>query len=123
MSSYEDKIVKILQKEKIKFLREKTFKDLRNGLFRYDFFINYKGQEMIIEVDGEYHFLPIRGRGPLLKQKENDRRKNSYCLAHEIPLYRIPFWELKNVKSFGDILQKKFKVESSWHNDSLEVVK
>ena len=39
MSKFEDKITSILKTEKIKFVREKTFKDLHNGLYRYDFYL------------------------------------------------------------------------------------
>ena len=50
----QEDIISILKKEKISFTREKTFKDLRNGKFRFDFYIsNYQGKEIIIEVDGE----------------------------------------------------------------------
>ena len=38
----------------IKFYREKTFSDLKHGLFRFDFYIfNLNGAPAIIEVDGE----------------------------------------------------------------------
>ena len=122
MSSYELKILKILKKEGIKFEREKSFKDLRAGHFRYDFYIpNYKGKELIIEVDGEGHFKECFGGGRLQlnKQKEHDRRKNSYCLANNILLYRIPYWEIDNITSFSNILYQKFKVNSRFHNDYL----
>ena len=54
MSSYEEWVIKILKKSKISFQREKTFKDLAQGLFRFDFYIsNLNGAPAIIEVDGE----------------------------------------------------------------------
>ena len=54
MSSYENKIIDILKKDKIKFYREKTFSDLKHGLFRFDFYIfDLYGAPTIIEVDGE----------------------------------------------------------------------
>lgn len=118
ISSYEETILKILKLNNLDFVREKNFKDLRGGLYRFDFFV--KGREpYLIEVDGEYHFHPIRGRAKFLHQKENDRRKNSYALAHNIPLYRIPYWEIKNIKSIEDIKCKRFLVTSKWHNDNL----
>lgn len=127
MSSYEDHIVKILLKEKIDFTREKTFKDLRKGRYRFDFYIpDYKSQTILIECDGEQHFKPafsklkknrnldLRGR------QERDRLKNSFCLAKGLSLYRIPYWEIENIKSFKDIIVPKFLVTSKWHNDRLE---
>lgn len=116
-SSYEEKIIKILQKSKINFEREKTFKDLRGGRYRYDFYI--PSMKIICEMDGQYHFQPIKGRSALLKQQENDRQKNSYCLANGIKLYRIPYWEINEIKTFSDITQNKFLVKNRFHNDEL----
>lgn len=54
MSSYENHVVKLLNEEKIKYQREKTFSDLKGGKYRFDFYLpNYNGQTIIIEVDGE----------------------------------------------------------------------
>lgn len=120
MSSYEEQILKILKENRIDLVREKTFKDLKHGLFRFDFYLtNFHGESLIIEVDGEYHFKPIRGRQALLKQQEHDRQKNSYCLAHKIPLYRIPYWDLPKIKTLDDILSKKYRVTSKWWNDEI----
>ncbi len=116
-SNYEEEIIKVLQKEKISFEREKTFKDLKKGKFRFDFWIPSK--KIIIEMDGEYHWKPIRGRAVLLKQQEHDRQKNSYCLANNLKLYRIPYWEINNIKSLSNIIQKKYLVKNKWHNDYL----
>ena len=67
-STYEEKIMDILQKEGIQFEREKTFSDLKQGKFRFDFYIyNLNGAPAIVEVDGEQHFKPIYGRQSFLK--------------------------------------------------------
>ena len=120
MSKYEESVIKILKQEQISFIREKTFSDLKHGLFKFDFYIyNLNGAPVIIEVDGEQHFKPIYGRQSFLKGQEHDRRKNSYCLANNIPLYRIPYWEIKNLKTSADIFSNKFLVKTRWHNDQL----
>ena len=51
--------------------------------------------------------------------KERDRRKNSYALANNIPLYRIQYWDINNKKinSFSDITKDKNRVKSKFHND------
>ena len=122
MSKYEDSVISILKAEKIMFYREKTFQDLKCGLFRFDFYIpNLYGAPVIIEVDGEQHFKPIYGRQSFLKGQEHDRRKNSYCLANNISLYRIPYWEIKNLKTVNDIFKDNFLVKTRWHNDQLKV--
>ena len=54
MSKYEEKIIAILKSERISFQREKTFQDLKHGLFRFDFYISdYQGEKFLVEVDGE----------------------------------------------------------------------
>lgn len=122
MSNYEQKIAAILQKAKIRFVKEKTFKDLKHGLFRFDFYIpDLQGAPAIVEVDGEQHFKPVYGRQPFLKGQEHDRRKNSYCLANKIPLYRIPYWEIFDLKSTSEIFTNNHLVKSRWHNDNLSI--
>ena len=124
-SSYEEKVIKILKESKVRFYREKTFSDLKKGLLRFDFYLpSFGGVPIIIEVDGEQHFKPVKRfhktRGDFLKYKENDRRKNSYCLAQGIRLYRIPYWEIDNLTCPLDLFQSKFRVVSKWHNDYLK---
>lgn len=121
MSKYENYIMELLKAEKIFFVKEKTFKDLRKGLFRFDFYLpNYCGRPVIVEVDGEQHFKPIYGRQAFLKGQEHDRQKNSYCLANNILLYRVPYWEIYELKSIYDIFTSTHLVKSRWHNDNLK---
>lgn len=125
MSSFEDHVIKVLKKENISFQREKTFQDLKHGLYRFDFYLPI--QNILIEVDGEQHYVYSKQfhhkREDFLKAKERDRNKNSYSLAHKIPLYRIPYWEIKLIQKFSDIIQDKFLVKSKWHNDNLKILK
>ncbi len=116
-------IISILREEKINFFREKTFSDLHKGLFRFDFYL--PGYNILIEVDGEQHFTFVHkfynSNSDFKKMQEHDRIKNSYALAHGIKLYRIPYWEIKNIHNFSDIIQDKFLVKTKWHNDYLKV--
>ena len=122
MSKGEEKITKILNRENIIFQREKSFSDLKHGLFRYDFYINnYHGRKIVIEYNGEqhYHFVSkfYKNSFEWKKMQEHDRRKISYCLANNIEIYLIPFWEIQDVNSVEDILQKKFLAQTRWKND------
>lgn len=122
MSKGEDKIADILNKENIKFIREKSFDDLRGGRYRFDFYIpNFLGRPLIIEYDGEQHFLQVgkfyKSISDFKTAQEHDRRKNSYCLANKILLYRIPYWEIDKIATMLDIIQEKFLVKTKWHND------
>lgn len=119
MSDLELQILKILQKERLHFEREKTFSDLRGGRYRYDFYVITDAGPVLIEIDGIFHFKDIHGRAVFMKQQEHDREKNSYALANRIPLYRIPYWEMKNITSFKDMTADKFLVRNKWYNDEL----
>ena len=120
-SSLEEKIITILKKEKIKFQREKTYPDLKFGYYRFDFFLPQ--YNLLIEVDGAQHYkfskLFHKKRQDFLKAQERDRKKNSYALSHNIPLYRIPYFEIENINTFQDILQDKFLVKDKWHCDNV----
>lgn len=122
MSKGENKIVDLLNKEKIFYQREKTFSNLKHGLFRYDFYIpNFNGEQIIIEFNGEqhYHFVSKFYRTPRdwRKMQEHDRRKISYALANNIKIYLIPFWEIDNIKNVQDLLNNKFLARTRWKND------
>ena len=120
-SKYEEQVIRLLRAAGVKFIREKTFSDLKGGRFRFDFYL--PSFECLIEIDGEQHFKQVskfqRTRAEFLKQQEHDRQKNSYCLANNIALFRIPYWELPNITHARDLFQKKFRVTSRWHNDYL----
>lgn len=119
MSSLERVIYNILIKEKIPFEREKQFKDCYNGYYRYDYYL--PRQNIILEVNGTQHYeytkIFHKKRADFTKAKERDRRKISYCLAHNIPIYIIPYWEIENLKTFKDIISEKFRATSKFHND------
>ena len=51
MSKNEEYILNILLKENIKFIREKTFSDLRKGKYRFDFYL--PKYNICLEIDGE----------------------------------------------------------------------
>lgn len=125
MSKYEDKIVKLLKQAKIKFEREKTFSDLRGGRYRFDFYI--PAMNVCIEVDGEQHFRQVtkfqKKYSDFLKTREHDRQKNSYCLAHQIRLLRIPYWEIDSLNNASEIFQTRFLVNTKWWNDMLQMPK
>ena len=119
MSSFELKVARILTKNNINFIREKTFCDLKKGLLRFDFFL--PKEKILIECDGEQHFTQIkffqRKRKDFTKAQERDRIKNAYCLAHQIPLFRIPYYDESKIKDLSDLFQQKYKVTSKFHND------
>lgn len=96
----EEKISQILRNNNILFKKEKTFDDCRfedsNALARFDFYVN---NQYIIEYDGVQHFTQEQaGWGiPLEEIQQKDNFKNNYCKENNIPLIRIPYWQLENL--------------------------
>lgn len=122
MSKGENKITDLLNCSGIKFQREKSFSDLKHGLFRYDFYLPYiDGGPAIIEFNGEqhYHYVSKFYKTPRewRKMQEHDRRKISYALANKIKIYIIPFWEIDNIHIWQDLFQEKFLAKTRWKND------
>ena len=85
MSSYEDYIIQLLKKDKIKFQREKTFNDLKNGKFRFDFYL--PKYNIAIECQGEQHFIKrFSNDYDLEKTIERDVKKYNNCSNNGIDL-------------------------------------
>lgn len=121
MSNFEKIIYQILTESNIQFEQEKQFKDLYNGLYRFDFYLPEKN--CVLEVNGLQHYVYTKqfhaNRSEFSKGQERDRRKISYCLAHDIKIYCLPYWELGNIKTIQDIFQTKFLAQSKFHNDEV----
>lgn len=122
MSKGEEKITSLLKKGKYKFEREKRFKDLKQGAYRFDFYVECgRSKKCVIELQGQQHYMYIpkfyNTRADFKSAQERDRRKISYCLANNIPIYIIPYWELNSIRSASDIFQTKFLAYSRWKND------
>lgn len=122
MSKGEEKIIELLQKGRYKFEREKRFKDLKHGLYRFDFYVvGGRTIPCVIEFQGAQHYQYVKkfysSRAEFEAAKERDRRKISYCLAHNIPLYIIPYWELDNLHTAADLFNPRFRAASRWKND------
>jgi hypothetical protein len=88
----ENMIFDWLTKNSLEFQREKMFDDLINPKtgyhLRYDFFVPFNN--ILIEFDGEHHFVPIRGNvAQFEKVKKLDILKTEYASKHNIHLIRI----------------------------------
>ena len=62
---------------------------------RFDFYVN---NQYLIEFDGIQHFSPTFGEDILSKTQEHDIYKNNWCKANDIPLIRINYLQLENLK-------------------------
>lgn len=73
--------------------------------YRYDFHL--PDYNLIIEYDGEQHYMPVNFGDwdeKELEEKfkttqEHDKIKNEYCKKHNINLLRIPYWEKQNIET------------------------
>lgn len=121
MSKIEDKFARIFTSAGIKFIREKTFPDLKNGYLRYDFYL--PAANVLVEIDSMLHFKMIpkfhKDEHDFKHAQQNDRLKNSYALSHKIKLYRIPEWDFSNIHRAADVFQQKYLVTNKFHNDRI----
>ena len=113
----EEKISKILQENKIKFIKQYNdlkciFPDSKRPAI-FDFYIPYNNSYYLIEYDGIQHFsAKSENTGwntelNLLKTKKRDKYKNQWCKENNIPLIRIPYTHLK------DLCLKDLQLETS----------
>ena len=120
-SKGEGKVINLLNKARIKFECEKTFGDLRHGLYRFDFYLEYKKKKCVIEINGPQHYTQQKifhkTRKEFLSAQERDRRKISYCLANEITIYCIPYWEMDSIDSVEELFKEKYIARTRWKND------
>ena len=127
LSKGAQKILKLLRNDRYDVYLEYEFSNLKGkkGVpLRYDFAILYGGRPAIlIEYDGEAHFNQVKffqkTKSKFKQAQERDREKNKYALLHNIPLYRIPYWEIDSIRYSSDIFNLKYKVTNKYHNDYL----
>lgn len=121
ISKGEAKIASILDASNIKYLREKTFSDLKGGLFRFDFYLPDVWPQAVIEFNGEQHYHQIKRfhkqYRDFQRTQEHDRRKISYCLANDILIFVIPYWDLDKINTSEDLFDPRYIAHTRWHND------
>lgn len=101
-SQGEEKIISILQKNNIAFVKEYSFIECKNENgypLYFDFYINNK---YVVEYDGIQHFQET-GWEPLEIVQSRDRIKNDWCKKNNIPIIRIPYTALNSI-SLKDLL-------------------
>ena len=114
----EIKIHEILEEAGLNFIEEYSFPDLVSSSgrpLRFDFavFDDEGNLDFLIEFQGIQHYQAkskFGGASGLRKQQYNDMQKRRYCKEHNIPLVRIPYWEVDNI-SLDMILGTKFLVK------------
>ena len=119
MSNFEKAVLKLLQEGGYFVVQEHQFSDLYNGLYRFDFYC--PRENFIVECNGAQHYQYSKffhkKRSDFSKGQERDRRKIAYCLAHQIKLYIIPYWEFENLHTVDDLFREEFVAKDKFHND------
>ena len=116
ISQLEERVKKYLDELNIKYIKEYSIYDCRDILpLPFDFYlVDYN---KIIEVDGEGHFRPTHFNNislenatkTYLKTVEHDKIKTKYCKKNNIPLLRIPYWEIKDKEKYKEIISQFIK--------------
>ncbi|EJQ18406.1 hypothetical protein IE5_04275 [Bacillus cereus BAG3X2-2] len=105
ISKGEKAILHFLEMNSVQHKYQFTIKKCKNiNPLPFDFvvFDEAKSIKCLIEFDGKHHFTPIKEWGGdkyFERVKKNDKIKNEYCHTNDIPLYRISYKELRNVKA------------------------
>lgn len=92
----EKRVQALLEKLGIKY--EKEYR-IGNSRYRYDFHI--KDTNILIEYDGELHFIPVNyygGREALERTKQRDKEKNKLAKFNHYDLIRLNYKELDNLE-------------------------
>ena len=97
-------ILKELQKSDYIFNKEYKINH-NNKTYFFDFAILDKDNKIkcFIEFDGQQHYeyqkntTGWNNEEHFNKVQESDKQKNNYCIIHNIPLIRIPYWDYKKI--------------------------
>lgn len=108
-SSGEHKARLFFDKYNIEYIPQKTFEGCKyKNLLRFDFYLN--DYNILIEIQGEYHFIPIQFCGiSTEKANENfgnqlirDKIKREYCKKNNIDLLEIPHFLFDEIEDILD---------------------
>ncbi len=114
-SKGKQQIIHYLKGKNIKYTDEERFNECRNkNPLPFDIFVDNK---FLIEYDGIQHFEENKHFGGIKGfslRKQHDQIKNEFCIKHNIPLIRIPYWDYENIEdilnnclSYFNITHKK----------------
>lgn len=124
MSNYEKRVELSLIHNNITYTTQYKFNDCRDKLpLPFDFYL--PKLNILIEVDGQGHYMPINFNGAsdeksqksYQKTVSHDKIKTQYCEFNNIKLIRIPYYDLdnKNINLDDYLLEKIHKIFNT-HN-------
>lgn len=106
----EFQIASILNLHSIRFKRQYRFEQLPNRYFDFAIFDKNDNLTSLIEYDGEQHFNK-NSKYYSDEMIQHDKEKNSFCLKSDIPLYRIPYWDLSKLDTLENIFNSNYLIK------------
>ncbi len=107
-SKFEVDVQTILEHNNINYISQYRISDCKDKLaLPFDFYL--PDRNILIEVDGEGHYIPIRRSASMTESdaidnlkltQYHDKIKTEYCLHNNIKLVRIPYWERDNLENY-----------------------
>jgi len=122
-SSGEFEIMQVLNKLKIKYEYNTSYKVKHKSYLRWDFIVKINKKRAFIEFDGQQHFEPVKFGGMSEEQAQVnfnkgvvcDNLKNQFCKDKGLRLLRIAYFDKDNieeiVKEFFNIENKTIKIK------------
>lgn len=112
-----------LNQNSVAYIKEKTFDGCAyKKVLPFDFYL--PDYDACIEVDGIGHYRPVAFSGDKELAKSNyeirvltDGIKTEYCKNNNIPLLRLPFWEIEDGETY------KTRLEQFLSNKSNDLIK
>lgn len=111
-SRYERMVEKLLQDNNIEYIPEYRISSCKDVLpLPFDFYI--KESAKLIEIDGQGHYYPCyfnnmseeNSKKSFEATVKHDKIKNNYCEQYNVPLLRIPYWEMDDGSYKDKIIQ------------------
>ena len=116
ISSYERIIQQFLDEQHIDYIYQYRINSCKDILpLPFDFYLIQS--KKIIEVDGEGHYHVAhfnhcsdeKAHKTFDMTTKHDKIKNDYCQKYNIPLLRIPYWDIKNSDNYKQIISNFLK--------------
>lgn len=111
-SKYERMVRDFLEENDIEYIPEYRINSCKDILpLPFDFYI--KSCSKLIEIDGQGHYYPCyfnnmseeNAKKSFDAAVKHDKIKNDYCKKYNIPLLRIPYWEMDDGSYKNKIIQ------------------
>lgn len=103
-----------------------NLKGIGGGLLRFDESVFWDKEKtklrLLIEYDGIFHYEKQYDDDGFERLKIHDRRKNNYCILHNIPLIRIPYWDFDDIETILNNILNKNNMNSKHIVNNLEIV-